>query len=147
MKEVLLNIFDRDLSKLKNEISAFRSEENLWKISGDIKNSAGNLALHLIGNLNHYIGAVIGENEYQRDKASEFSSKNISRTELLNQIDETKQIVSHVILQFPEDWLSRNYPEMVFDEPMTYEFFLLHLVAHLNYHLGQINYHRRLLDM
>ncbi|EOZ98283.1 hypothetical protein A33Q_0937 [Indibacter alkaliphilus LW1] len=147
MKDVLLTLFERDLDKLKNEILAYGNETNLWKVSGEIRNSTGNLALHLIGNLNHYIGAVIGSNGYQRDREAEFSLKNVSRKELLDQIEQAQQLVSHVLLQFPEDWFARTYPEMVFDEPITYEYFLLHLVSHLNYHLGQINYHRRLLDV
>jgi hypothetical protein len=69
--------FLRDLEKLKTEISSFKDESNLWKISGDIKNSAGNLCLHLCENLQHFIGAVLGNSGCVRNRDAEFSRKNV----------------------------------------------------------------------
>lgn len=146
MKDALIFLFDRDLNKLKNELKAYQSEADIWKVSGGITNSAGNLALHLIGNLNHYIGAEMGNSGYQRDRDSEFSDSNVPRVEILKMIEDTRQIITKALLEFPEDWFSRNYPLEEFGHPMTYEYFMVHLVSHINYHLGQISYHRKLLS-
>lgn len=146
MKDSLIFFFNRDLDKLKKELKLYDVEDNIWKISGNISNSAGNLALHIIGNLNHYIGSEMGNTGYIRNRAAEFSLKGVSRDEILNQIEETKQTISNALLKFPEDWFSRKYPLEEFGYPMTYEYFMVHLVSHLNYHLGQVNYHRRLIE-
>ncbi|WP_278043590.1 DinB family protein [Cecembia calidifontis] len=134
------------MNKLKNELKAYQNEANIWMVSGGITNSAGNLALHLIGNLNHYIGAEMGNSGYQRDRDSEFTIKNVPRDEILKMIEDTRHIITKALLEFPEDWFSRRYPLEEFGYPMTYEYFMVHLVSHINYHLGQINYHRRLLS-
>lgn len=147
MKDTLNYLFERDLKKLIDELNAYRKEENIWKINGEIKNSSGTLAFHLVGNLNHFIGAIMGKSGYERDRDAEFSARDISREELITMIQNTIQEINGAILQFPEDWFSRTYPLEVFGKPMTYELFTIHLVAHLNYHLGQVNYHRRLLDV
>ena len=146
MKDTLINLFDRDLNKLKNELKAYRKEENIWKISGEIANSGGTLALHLIGNLNFFIGTVIGNSGYVRDREAEFADRGVPRDQMLENIDNTIQVVTRAILEFPEDRFGDTYPHVVFKEPMTYEYFMFHLLGHLNYHLGQVNYHRRLLD-
>lgn len=146
MKDSLIFFFNRDLDKLKQELKSYHAEDNIWKTSGNISNSAGNLALHIIGNLNHYIGSEMGSTGYIRNREAEFSLKGVSRDEILNQIEETKKTISNALLKFPEDWFSRKYPLEEFGYPMTYEYFMVHLVSHLNYHLGQVNYHRRLIE-
>ena len=146
MKSSLLYFFDRDLQKVKHELTCYKKEGNIWRVVPDVNNSAGNLTLHLIGNLNHYIGKNMGDTGYVRDRDKEFSTTFVSREELLLMLDETNHMITDSILQFPEDWFSRTYPGGALKEPMTYEYYMFHLVSHLNYHLGQINYHRRLLD-
>lgn len=145
MKDSLIFYFDRDLTKLKNELKSYKEEADIWKIQDGISNSAGTLAIHLIGNLNHYIGANMGNTGYERDKEGEFTLRDIPLEEILMQIEETRQVITKALLEFPEDWFYRKYPLEEFGYPMTYEYFMTHLVGHLNYHLGQINYHRRLL--
>jgi uncharacterized damage-inducible protein DinB len=145
--EAFVKIFDRDLEKLKSEISSFDREENIWIIKGNISNSAGNLCLHLMGNLNHFIGSVIGSTGYVRDRAAEFQNSNISKNDMMNMLEETKALVSRTLDQLDPEKLKSVYPLKVFGEEMTYEFFLIHLATHLNYHLGQINYLRRILEL
>lgn len=142
----LASLFTRDLTKLKEEMLGYQQEEKIWQIDGRISNSAGNLCLHLVGNLNGFIGAQLGNSGYQRARDLEFSLKNIPRTELLTKIDDTIVVVNAVLEQLTEKQLQETYPIDVFKEKMTTEYFLLHLVTHLSYHLGQINFHRRLLD-
>jgi uncharacterized damage-inducible protein DinB len=143
LKQILL----RDLRKLREEITLYKKEENIWIAVPNISNPAGNLVLHLVGNLNTYIGATLGNTGYVRQRDLEFSLKNISRTELLEKIDGTSNMISTVMDTLDDSILSKNYPLMVFEKEMTTEFFLVHLTAHFSYHLGQINYHRRLLDI
>ncbi|MDO8550149.1 MAG: DinB family protein [Ignavibacteria bacterium] len=146
LKENLKEIFTRDLTKLKTEIESYSNESNLWVISKNILNSGGNLCLHINGNLKHFIGTVLGKSGYVRDRESEFKNKNIPRKELLNSTDETITIINKTIESLPEEMLSKSYPKEFNNSTVTVEFLLIHLAAHLNYHLGQINYHRRLLD-
>ena len=145
--ETLNAIFNRDLLKLKAEIELYKNEENLWLTDKNISNSAGNLCLHLIGNLNAYIGKEIGKTNYVRNRDLEFSQKDVQRTELIKKIDETILVVQHALEQIKEEELSKEYPLLVFDKKTSTEYFLVHLAVHLGYHLGQINYHRRLLDI
>lgn len=141
----LQEIFFRDINRLKSEIELYQNEDDIWRIEKHISNSAGNLCLHLIGNLNAFIGAALGNTNYVRNRALEFSEKGVPRTELLNKIDETILVVNQTLQQLSEDDLKKDFPVLVFEEKTTTEFFLVHLATHLTYHLGQINYHRRLL--
>ncbi len=144
--EVLINLINRDLDKLVEEINSFSKEAKLWYTDGDIKNSAGNLTLHLVGNLNHFIGAVIGKTGYVRNRDAEFSDKNVPKAKLISMVKETKDVVNESLNNMNKDLLKGDYPIEVFGSKMTYEYFLIHLITHLNYHLGQINYLRRLKD-
>jgi uncharacterized damage-inducible protein DinB len=144
--EVLNSIIKRELLKLKTEIESYKRESNLWCVEKNIANSGGNLCLHLIGNLNTYIGAILGESGYIRDRDAEFSLKNIPRKELIQRIEDTIQVIDHVLPKLTAEQLEREYPIIVLKEPTSTAFFLVHLATHLTYHLGQINYHRRLID-
>ena len=146
MKNSLIQLFIREIEKLQKEIQLYSNEEIFWKIDNDIKNSAGNLAIHLIGNLNHFIGATLGKSGYIRQRDKEFNDKNIPRKLILEHLEEVKGTIEQVIQQLSENDLNDEYQINVFKrESMSTEYFLIHLYGHLNYHLGQINYHRRLL--
>lgn len=142
--EALKSLFNRDLNKLKEEIEAYQTESQLWVIDKNISNSAGNLCLHLIGNLNTYIGAELGKTGYIRDRPLEFSAKDIPKNQLISKIDETILVVNNTLASLTDANLETIYPQIVFEKEMTTGFFLVHLSTHLAYHLGQINYHRRL---
>ena len=144
--ETLQKIFKRDLEKLKQEIASYRDENNLWVVDKSIANSAGNLCLHLVGNLNTYIGAEIGKTGYVRDRDREFSQKNIPRDELVKMIEDTITVVANGLNKLKEEDLEKEYPLLIFKEKTSTGYFLIHLAVHLGYHLGQVNYHRRLLD-
>lgn len=140
----LTKFFDRNLSKLTQEISSYQDELTLWRIEGNISNTAGNLCLHLCGNLQHYIGHILGGSLYNRDRENEFAAKNISKERLLTEINTTRLVVIETLKKLDGGQLNSAYPIPVFDFSMTTLFFLVHLQGHLNYHLGQINYHRRM---
>ena len=145
--ETLKSLFNRDLNKLKVEIESYQNENQLWVIDKNISNSGGNLCLHLIGNINTYIGAEIGKTGYVRNRPLEFSLKDISKSELIRKIEETILVVNNTLDLLTEEDLNTIYPQIVFEKEMTTGFFFVHLSTHLAYHLGQINYHRRLLDL
>ncbi|TDW52641.1 uncharacterized protein DUF1572 [Flavobacterium sp. 270] len=142
--ETLKSLFDRDLNKLKVEIESYQDETQLWIIDKNISNSAGNLCLHLIGNINHFIGVQIGKTDYVRNRELEFSLKNVPRTELIQKIEDTIVVVNNALDSVTQSDLEAIYPLVVFEKEMKTEYFLVHLAMHLSYHLGQINYHRRL---
>jgi hypothetical protein len=132
----------------------YRSQNIWWKkvccspinLEKNIANSGGNLCLHLIGNLKTYIGKEIGKIDYVRDRDAEFSSKNVPRPELIKRLDETIAVVDLSLDRLTPEGLAGEYPIRVLEGKTSTEYFLVHLAAHLSYHLGQINYHRRLLD-
>lgn len=144
MTHSLISLFQRDLAKLVKELEAYPNEESLWVVAHDIKNPAGNLALHLVGNLNQFIGVVLGATTYQRNRDAEFGSKNVSQAELISVVQETYDMIESVLKDINVFALEQPYPQEVLGYPMTTSYFLLHLYGHLNWHLGQINYHRRL---
>lgn len=144
--KTLIKLFTRDLYKLKIEIESYSNERNLWLVEKGITNSAGNLCLHLVGNLNAFIGAQLGNTNYIRQRDLEFSNKDVPRSELLKMVDDTIAVVENTLGKLKEQDLEKEYPLLVFKEKTTTEYFLMHLVTHLTYHLGQINYHRRLLS-
>ena len=143
--ETLIKLFERDLNKLALELTQYRDERLIWTVRGEIKNTAGNLCLHLCGNLQHYIGVGLAKTDYKRDRDREFSDKDISRDELLKLVTRTKETVLSALRNFDASLLDIEYPLPVFDYAMTHTHFLVHLQGHLQYHLGQINYHRRLI--
>ncbi len=143
---ILQALFERDLLKLKTEIELYHDEKKLWYIEKSISNSAGNLCLHLIGNLNAFIGTEIGKTGYVRNRELEFSLKDVPRKELLEKIEATMEVVKHSLAKLTDEQLQADYPLLVFKEKLSTGMFLTHLATHLSYHLGQINYHRRLLD-
>ena len=143
----LIKLFKRDLTKLKQEIELYNDEANLWGVTQGISNAAGNLCLHIVGNLNHFIGAEFGNTGYVRQRDLEFSLKQVPRAELLQQVDQTLHIVENTLEKLTPEDLQKDYRRRADEDAMTTEYFLVHLTMHLSYHLGQINYHRRLLDL
>jgi uncharacterized damage-inducible protein DinB len=144
--ESLKSVLLRDLDKLAAELELYPTEESIWIVKEDIKNPAGNLCLHLCGNLQHYIGAILGKSSYVRNRDLEFAAKNIARKNLLEEISKTKKAVEQTLPSLSQAQLESDYPVDVFGKPMKTLYFLVHLVSHFGYHLGQVNYHRRLIN-
>jgi hypothetical protein len=116
LTEILKKLFYRDLNKLKSEIELYNDEKKIWYIEKSIANSAGNLCLHLVGNLNTYIGAQIGNTNYVRHRDLEFSLKDIPRMELITKVEETIKVVDSSLDQLKEEELKNEYPLLVFDK-------------------------------
>jgi len=146
MIDALKFLFQRDIQRLYDEVDAYQKEENLWILEGSINNTAGNLAMHLAGNLQHFIGHLLGGSDYKRQRDREFGDKNVPKNELLKSIKNAEQAVDHALENIDTATLEESFPQQVFKTHYTTAQMLIHLQGHLNYHLGQINYHRRLLD-
>lgn len=144
--DTLKILFKRDLERLNEEINLYEFETNIWKTDGSIKNSAGNLCLHIVGNLNAYIGVGLAKTDYIRKRDLEFSLKDISKAELIKKVDDTIKVVLAGLDNLTESQLKESFPVIIWDKPTEIEYTLVHLTTHLNYHLGQINYHRRLIE-
>ncbi|UPT68517.1 MAG: DUF1572 family protein [Sphingobacteriales bacterium JAD_PAG50586_3] len=116
----------------------------MWVVAPGISNSAGNLALHIVGNLNNFIGAVLGNTGYVRNRDAEFTTKDVPREKIIADIGEVIGIVKATISELTNAQLEEIYPEDKWKDPVTVQHLLLHLLTHLSYHVGQVNYHRRL---
>jgi hypothetical protein len=145
MIQPYLEFFLRDLNKLKEEIQLYKNENDLWKVESEIQNSAGSLALHLIGNLKHFIGAQIGFTGYVRNRDREFSDRNISREKIVFEVEEAISIVKTVLPTIKDEDFSKEFPLEMYGAKRNTGYIILSLSTHFCYHLGQINYHRRLL--
>lgn len=146
LNSVLANFYERDLRKLIEEVNLFRNEENLWRTHGSVKNSAGNLALHIIGGLNHLVGATLAHTGYVRNRDQEFVRKGVERKILVAQLEELITMINETVNALTGEQMEAEYP-IFFDKPQTStSYVLVQLLLHLNYHLGQVNYLRRILE-
>ncbi len=145
MKDWITNVITRELKALRREIETYPSEEDLWEVRPGIANPGGNLALHLAGNLQYFLGNVLGKTGYVRNREAEFASKDVPRAELLREIDNALAAVATGMSKLTEADLAKPYPEPVGGVSSSTGAFLAHFATHLAYHLGQVDYHRRIL--
>lgn len=139
------HIILRDLRVVRDEVD-ITPDGNLWRTMPGITNSVGTLALHLCGNLRHFIGANLAKDGYMRDRESEFSKRNLSKSELLQVLDDSINAIAAALDKLDPDALDQPMP----DPPpqhvgRTVRFFLIQLSCHLSRHTGQLNYLRRML--
>jgi hypothetical protein len=139
----VIAILDRELRALRREIEAYPDEESLWLQPAGISNSAGTLALHLAGNVQHYMGARLGATDYVRDRPAEFARRNLPRSEVVRQIEAARQSLAAVENRLAESDLPSDFPEVIGNLRFETGDYLIHLVSHFAFHLGQIDYHRR----
>jgi len=144
LTESLKAVFVRDLTTLRMEIEAYPSDPDLWRVVPGLSNSGGTLALHLAGNLQHFIGAVLGKSGYVRNRDAEFGTRGVSRAELIQQVDQAIDSVSRVLGAMDPAMLQQPYPLPVANVQLVTGDFLLHLATHFTYHMGQLDYHRRM---
>jgi uncharacterized damage-inducible protein DinB len=139
----IASILDRDLRTLRRELEAYPDERQLWQELPGQPNTAGTLALHLAGNLQHYIGARWGGTGYVRDRAAEFSRRGVSRAELIGEIEAARSAVALALSQLGDGELKQDYPEEIGGTRVRTAQYLVHLCTHMAYHLGQLDAHRR----
>ena len=138
-------LFARDLGRLARQLDAF-DDAHLWRVVPGVTNSAGNLMLHLVGNLREFIGRQIGGVDYTRDRAREFGARDVPRGAIAADLATLKALIPQVLKELAPDRWDAAFPENVLGTPMTNRQFVMHLYGHLNYHLGQIDYLRRALS-
>jgi len=141
----LAALFRRDLAKFAKQIESFPTDELLWQTLPGVINPAGNLALHIEGNLSEFVGRQLGGLPYQRNRDLEFSSKLGSRADLIARLAKLSESIPAVIEALNADELEKEYPQVVLDRSMSSGEFLIHLYGHLNWHLGQLDYLRRMI--
>jgi hypothetical protein len=141
----LAALYRRDLLRLAQQLPAFTHPDQLWQCVPGITNSAGNLMLHLEGNLREYVGRLLGGIPYRRQRDLEFSEKGIDAAVLTARIEDTGRLVPGVIGQLSDERMQAILTENPLGAPLSTQQFLIHLYGHLSYHLGQIDYLRRML--
>jgi Protein of unknown function (DUF1572) len=140
----IAELFYRDLTRLLQEVEAFADDASLWRVLPGVNNSAGNLVLHLEGNLRTYIGRELGGIPYERHRDLEFSSKGLSAAELRAKVQYLRETIPAVIVELDNESFGKIQPEEISGKRLSTHQFLLHAYGHLSYHLGQIDYLRRI---
>jgi hypothetical protein len=146
LNTMLANFYERDIRKLIDEVNAFSNEEHLWQIEGSVKNSCGNLVLHIIGGLNFLIGTNLAHTGYVRNRDQEFIQKGSKRNDLVAQLEALIPMITGTLKALTRERMEEEYPMMFDDVKRPNSYVLLHLSLHLNYHLGPVNYLRRILE-
>jgi hypothetical protein len=145
LNSILVNFYERDIRKLIEEVNLFRNEEDLWRTQGSVKNSSGNLVLHIIGGLNFLVGATLAHTGYVRDRDQEFTRKGVDRKDLVAQLEALIPMINQTLNALTPG-LETEYPLIFDDMKRANSYVLTQLSLHLNYHLGQVNYLRRMLE-
>ena len=146
LNNLLANFYEKDIRRMIEEINLFTNEEDLWRTQGSVKNSSGNLALHIIGGLNYLIGATLAHTGYVRNRDQEFIRKGVPRKEIVTQLEELIPMIKDTINALTPELMEAEYPRIFDDKKVSNSYILLHLSLHSNYHLGQVNYLRRVLE-
>lgn len=141
----IAQLIARELQGFERELALFPDEASVWRTAPGIANSAGTLALHVCGNLQHFIGRQVGGSDYVRDRDAEFSRRGVNRDALVAELQTTASVVAAALAALTADQLDQPFPEAVGGVTMSTGLFLTHLVSHLGFHLGQAGYLRRML--
>jgi uncharacterized damage-inducible protein DinB len=134
----------RELEALRRELALFPDDAAVWRTAPGVTNSVGTLALHLAGNLKYFVGAVLGGTGYVRDRDAEFNRRDVPRAALDRELAEAIAVVRETLARIPAATLTAPYPVAVQKVQVTTDLWLLHLAAHLAFHLGQAGYLRRI---
>lgn len=140
----LADLFARDLTRLVQELRAFPDTDAVWRTFPGITNAAGTLALHLEGNLMEFVARQLGGVAFVRDRPAEFSTRGVALADLIARAERLVETIPPILARVPAETLASRYPDEAMGQGMSVGQFLLHLLAHLSYHLGQIDYLRRM---
>lgn len=139
----LRRVVRRDLATLAAQLDAYADERDLWRPVPGIANTGGTLVLHLAGNIRHFVGAQLGGTRYVRDRDGEFNRRNVPQAELRDTVAAARAEADRTLAALDENALGRPYPLAVGGVTLSTGQLLIHLATHLAYHLGQLDYHRR----
>jgi len=146
MKEWIAVVMTRELKALRREVESYPNDDKLWETAPGITNPGGNLILHLAGNIQYFVGAVLGGSGYKRYRDAEFGSRDLPKADLLREIDGAIAAVQTGMAKVTDADMKKPFPEAVGGVTPTTGAFLAHLAVHLGYHLGQVDYHRRIIS-
>jgi len=146
LSSLLATFYERGIRTLIDEVNLFKNEDNLWRTHGSVKNSSGNLVLHIIGGMNHFFGATLAQTGYVRDRDQEFARKGVKRDELVAQLEQLIPMITKTIIALDQGHMDAEYPLMFDNMRRSNSYVIVQLLIHLNYHLGQVNYLRRTLE-
>jgi hypothetical protein len=146
LRQILSDFYSRDIQKFIDEINAFKDERHIWQTTGSVKNSSGNLALHIIGGTNYLIGTTLAQTGYVRNRDQEFIKKVIDRKVLVAELEKLIPLIRQTLERYTDEDMAAEYPIPFDDKRTSKSYVLVQLLAHLNYHLGQVNYLRRMLE-
>lgn len=141
----LSRLIDRELDAFERELALFPDDATVWRVVPGVTNAAGTLVLHCCGNLQHFVGHVLGGTSYVRDRDAEFSRTGLPRDVLLGDLRASREVVQAALARLTDAQLNEPYAEAVGGVTMVTGLFLTHLAAHLAFHLGQAGYLRRVL--
>ena len=144
MNDYLVGVIVRDMKAVGREVEAYPDDASLWRTPPGVTNAGGTLALHLCGNVQHFFGAILGGTGYVRDRAAEFSRRDVPRAEILQQVNAAVAAAERGLAQLTDASLAARFPEVIAGHTVETSDWLIHLAVHLGYHLGQMDYHRRL---
>jgi len=142
----LARLYKRDIERFITEIELFNDENNLLKTKGSAKNSSGNLTLHIIGGLSFHIGVTLANLDFVRNRNQEFIRKGVPRESMTAQLSNLIPLIVDTITSMPDRQLNELHPNLYDGQNETIGYVLTQILLHLNYHLGQINYLRRMLE-
>jgi hypothetical protein len=140
---IIRMLITRELRAAKRELEAYPDDASVWREISGLPNTGGTLALHMAGNLQHFVGAILGRDGYKRNRDAEFSRRDVPRKELLAEIDRAIEAIERTLGALDADALGKAYPEPIANRRVASHDFVIHLASHLAYHLGQMDYHRR----
>jgi hypothetical protein len=144
MIEDVRRLLVRELQAFAREVELFPDDESLFRTAPGVTNSAGNLALHVCGNLQHFVGAVLGGTGYVRNRDLEFRARSGRRADIARDLHHTAAVVTKTLDELAPEAVERPYPQPVADLQLPCRLFLIHLAVHLSFHLGQAGYLRRI---
>lgn len=139
----LTRLLLRELAAFEREIDLFPDDETLWAVVPGIANPAGTLALHIAGNLQYFVGAVLGGTGYVRNREAEFSARGLTRDGVRAELRAATTAVRHALPGLTDEALRQPYPAAPGGLAVRTDLWLMHLVAHTAFHLGQAGYLRR----
>jgi len=143
-RDAIQQCLQRELRSLRRELDAYPDDASVWATPPGIKNPAGTLFLHLAGNLQHFVGAKLGDTGYVRNREAEFSRRGVSRVEIARELDAAAAAVDAGFAKLTDRTLESEFLEQITGITFTTVDWLVHVAVHLGYHVGQIDYHRRL---
>lgn len=146
LRSSLETLVTRELRAVKRELEAYPDDASVWRSVPGVPNTGGTLALHVAGNLQHFFGAILGRDAYKRDRDAEFARRDVPRKELIAGIEAAIASVERTLRRLGDDVLAAPYPELIAKRTVPTEVFVLHLATHIAYHLGQLDYHRRVVS-